>query len=315
MSVRTFNFRILITAMRFEKILFISACVLGFLFSLWVQVSQSASLCLQQSCAAFANFTFFGLSMWVLAMAYFAFCALLALLKKVRALGVILALGGLCEFALLALMAALFPCLYCLIQSVIAFAAIGIYVYSQGILRRFTVQAVMGLFVVLLSMNAGFYLRDTSSPWPLAGDESAKVHIYFSPSCKSCSQLMAQFALESDIAWHPVAEYPEDIAFVAEMQKFISQGVHIADAYQIVLSDPPKGRLAHMDPRYIRLQYHLWKNEAHLVRSGTNLLPHLEFYGIPAFLENRPKSNFFKLPGNPFAVKDSCAIGEGRDCE
>ncbi|MCQ2443998.1 MAG: hypothetical protein MJ061_00655, partial [Mailhella sp.] len=159
----------------------------------------------------------------------------------------------------------------------------------------------------LLICNAGGLARELAGPWsPIPGSGDGAVRVWFSPSCPACRSLAEQSADIGAARWHPVPEDTRDVWVIAEMNGRLRAGLPLPEAIAAAQAavPPPEEfdsdagfRLGLLRPEMLLLQFRLWRNQAHVLASGSPRIPLVEFSGIPAFLQERPEN--IKGSGHP----------------
>ena len=269
----------------------------GLLFCIWVFFTGGEALCLTDGCALFQDFRLAGISLWQAGAAFFCCLLILALLRLVRAACCCAALALAADTALLCVMLFTAPCVNCLIVgSLIALSFLAFRSESEyGKKER---SALALVWFLLLLVNVGSVLRDTSEPWsPLPAQKEASVHIYFSPSCRACRTLLSRADDLKGAQWFPVPEDTRDIWVISAMTKNLEKGMSlelaVEEAQKAVpalpdFKDDASFRLGLLRPGMLLLQFRLWQNHAHVLSAGNDRLPFLEFKGLPTFLTEPP---------------------------
>lgn len=266
-------------------------CLVGLFFCLWVLFSGGEELCLTNGCTLFQETEIAGISLWHAGSALFVFLLLFCLARFVF-MARLLALAALfIDTFLLGVMLFTAPCVNCLIVGIlIALACLSLCRVEKNSAR----PALFWLWLLFFLFNAGSVVRDFSEPWHLLAGEEQAVHVYFSPSCQACRKLTAQAEKLSEARWYPVSENRRDLWVIHAMQERVESGVPLSRAVAEALAAVPEGaafeasreyRYGLLRPKMLLLQFRLWKNRAHVLASGSERLPFVEFAGLPsAFL-------------------------------
>jgi len=151
--------------------------------------------------------------------------------------------------------------------------------------------------------------KDMLRPWPVYGQTSASVQVYFSPSCPGCQKeiekLLAARNLassgESDldrVAFYPVALKPGDYERVEAFQNVLGLTLNVEQAFQAcwsktVHAPAPWGQ-------WLTVRLGLLRNRMILARMGVNKIP-LVVSGSVA-MESGSSSG-------------ECGFVEGKDCD
>lgn len=266
----------------------------GLLFCLWVWHTGGESLCLSNGCALFQNFALAGISLWQAGIAVFSTLFLLCLFRLVPAAVLLAALCLAADTALLGVMLFTAPCTNCLIVgALLAFCFFSL--RRQHAAPR-SHSPLLTLWGLLFLFASGGILHDLAEPWsPLPGEGPGAVHVYFSPSCRACQQLLEQADQLEDARWFPVQENDRDLWIIHEMERRLAQGKTLPQSLQEALASAPSSidlkenrtlRISQLKPAMLKLQFRLWKNHARVLASGSDRLPLVQFLGLPAFLRH-----------------------------
>lgn len=277
----------------------------GLLFALWNVLGDTSALCVTEGCSLFQNFTIAGYSLWWLGVIGFAVLLIPALFGFAK-LGEILAgLGLIADIALLAIMLITAPCFNCLIIGLLLALTYWVFRHAATDKRaKRSFPILIGIWTVFFVVNAGGILRESTTPWAIrapsieqGGIQNAPVHIYFSPSCSACRELVSgiasqerQSGQQAPAVWYPVAEDDKDIFIIISMYQKVQAGkdldIAMAEARdefaakEITFAD----RITLLSPSSLLAQLRLWQNMAHVLSSGSNRLPFVEYRGIPSGL-------------------------------
>ncbi len=261
---------------------------LGVLFSAWNVFDEASVPCLT-TCTVFQGFTIGGYSMWWGAMLAFAALMLVAFLGY-TALGYILAgIGLVLDIGLLGIMLFIAPCSSCLVIALLLVCSFlsfrREFVYQKALKgQRFSYPWLVLVWFVLFTINTGMIAQSYVHPWAIIAPENARIHVYFSPSCSACQELLRGVSPEdaAQIAWYPVAETPQDMAAIKAMQTQIElANTPIQQAFELALTEPGISPLQALQPQLLLLQFKLWRNQAHVLEAGKGIMPFIEFHGTP----------------------------------
>lgn len=275
-------------------------CLAGLLFCLWVLFSGGEALCLTNGCTLFQDLQIAGVSLWHLGAVLFALLLLCCLARLMPAARLLALAAVLADTVLLGIMLFTAPCVNCLLVGLlIALACLSLH---RSTPRR---PALLWLWLLLFLFSLGSVVHDLAEPWSPQAEGSASVHIYFSPSCQACRTLTAQAERLNQARWYPVPENRRDIWVIRTMLEKMNGGMPLAQAAAEALAAVPEGpafdeareyRLGLLRPELLLLQFRLWKNQAHVLASGSKRLPFLEFAGLPVALLPREEHVSQALP-------------------
>ena len=268
----------------------------GLALSVWNLVDTASIPCPTAGCAIQAAFTLGGVALWwpgALLFALLAVCALTGQRRPGYALAGLALLG---DIPLLLLMLFSMPCFTCMLAALcIALTFMAFREPAGGMLRsRGTPQrpVVLVLWALLFIATAGLFLRGTVSPWAIAApDGQPSIRVYFSFDCAACRKLL--FGMSSDmastVAWYPVAEGAESATAALAMERALQNGLSVADALREARAAEPASVGQRLAPSWWIMQIRLWINRSHVLLSGHDLLPMVEFYGTPNALLASPR--------------------------
>lgn len=262
--------------------------LLGAAFCVWSAYGNALNVCFTTGCSLYQDVTLAGISLWWGGVGAFALLGLLAMTGRLW-LGIFVA--GLCLFVdvlLLLLMMLTAPCVACLVVA-LPFALC--YLTFRQIAARRDVRVgrsvLLYIWSVLFIINIGAVIRAETGTWAMHGPQDATVRVYFSPSCKPCRETVTALSGRPNVAFYPVAENDADIGSILAMKLALNKGVTMGEA----LSAKPvilKSFLSHGTPDMLMLRFHLLCNKAHVLASGSQSLPFVEYQGMPSGLTPRP---------------------------
>lgn len=277
---------------------------LGFIFSTWNIVGASADYCPTGSCTLFANFSILGISLWWFGAFYFAILLTLCLFGLARIAKPLTTFGLISDLILLLIMLFTIPCNFCVIIAIfIGLSYLSIRYETRKITHTFPLPKLLILWGLILIMVCGNIFINSIATWKLVPAKSTQnIQVYFSPSCEACTKLIQQQWDNPNIAWYPVQENEDDIWFIKFIQNAYENGDNLNEALMKSKSSPLIAEASIFDCFSIEhwvLQLRLWRNAAHIMRSGQNNLPFIEYNGLPSTLTNTvPSTNNDTSPLN-----------------
>ena len=261
---------------------------LGIILCALSALQKADALCVTTGCALFKEFTIAGISAWWFGLTAFSLNTLLSLLGRRQAALLFATLFLLADMCFLLIMAFSAPCVPCLLAAVLfALQYISIAGAAPGkISRAGTALLVCWFFVV--SPNMFSALDETFGIWTISGPENADMRLFFSPSCAVCLKAVPAFASnpENNVAFIPVAESAEDERTILLMNRYLAEGNTMYAAFRRATKavSPAPASLLEM----LRVQWHLYRNKAHLMQMGVDRIPVLVTNGLPESLYKRP---------------------------
>lgn len=261
--------------------------VLGAAFCVWSASGNALNLCVTTGCSLFQDFTLGGISMWWFGAAGFAVLVLLSLSGR-PVLGV--AGAGLCvvvDVVLLGIMLTTAPCVGCLFAALLFALTYLAFRYSshkrdQPLPRSWLLLVWMCLFIA----NVGAVVKAEADTWPMHGPDDPGVRLFFSPSCSACREAVNSLSGRVNVAFYPLAENDQDVPAVAAMIAAVEKGDSMAEALASVKNIPEISTLGAYAPEYWLLRFRLLRNKAHVLASGSEAIPYIEFHGLPGFLSS-----------------------------
>ncbi len=273
-----------------------SLSIVGILFALWNIWGDASVLCITEGCSLFQGFSIGGVSLWWIGLVGFSFLLFPAVLGS-ASVGMFMAGAGLLlDIGLLLIMLFTAPCFNCMIIALIlALTYLSFrYAANEGRRRPRGFSWLLGLWGLLLLLNLGGMAQGLSSLWAVdqPAEGQADVHVYFSPSCPACRELVRSMPEKQSAAWYPVAENDADLLIIADLAARRDKGVPFKKAFEEALAAAPElvrpGDVLRLS--VLRLQISLWRNRAHVLEAGSPRLPFVEYWGVPAQLTSQNSS-------------------------
>ncbi len=276
-------------------------------WSLTLALGGGESLCVLSGCELYRDVVLFGLSLWWYGFAGFLGIAATCVLEWRRlALG-LAATGVALDCGLLAWMAFSVPCSDCLIAAALFFSIwLTLLPLISG--RQKSAAALSLLWLLLFSPNLVAGVKEFVDPWPLVGENTAPIRIFFSPSCAACRDVVQANATQppSVTAFYPVAENDDDLLVIRTMGTLLGQGETLPQALAKALAaervTPDLGdRLA--------WELRAYRNRLTLARLGVDRIPVTVIVGAP----NRAAEKLQPGPSGATALPLPAA-GDYRSC-
>ncbi len=267
---------------------------IGALFSAWHLFSSDATLCLTAGCTLQHNVTIGGVSLWWPGTVLFAVLFLCAAFRKPLIGAWLCAAALIADLALLVLMLLTAPCFSCLLIAFLMALCFSSFLRALQTpwktstpIAASCLLAVWGLFFVI---NAGLTLRESIRPWAISSPvaEAPRANVYFSTSCSACRRLVLGISPReaAKLAWYPIAEKDDDIYAVNAILQEMRQGLPLDIAFRKATDAPHAYALSLKDSLLLKVK--LWINHSHVLLSGHDTLPFIEFFGVPDALLRKP---------------------------
>ncbi|MDL2210842.1 hypothetical protein LJC26_08605 [Desulfovibrio sp. OttesenSCG-928-O18] len=270
--------------------------------------------CPGTGCHLFQDFFFYGISLWWVGVAYFAFMAL-ACFRRAQMLALTVAGLALCaDGVLLVIMLFTAACVTCLGAAAlmgVLFFILRRHVYSkspQPAGPSFVLLAWGGLFIAALALAGTEQVR----PWHIAGTEQMERRVYFSPSCPACRDAITVFADQA--MFIPVAERESDYPAIFAMQRALESGKNMPEALAAA-QNPPAYPALSLENAMFRLR--LLRNKAEVLRLGFDQLPLIMINGMPQAMRPaaRPSAQPSSALPPELTTVDSCGGQNPEPCD
>ena len=295
--------------------------VLAFVFCLWIGLGNRFEICVTAGCTLFEDAKLAGISMWWYGAA--AFTAL-GICSACRYPGAGFVLAWVFLFAdalLLTLMIFTAPCINCLVVAgffFLIFLCLRKADRDSGYMsfQKPAKSLLVTLWSVLFIINIGAVLKSEVSTWSLGGNEkTASVHLFYSPSCSACRQAVEALAGKVDVAYYPVAEYPQDFARIAYMVSAVKKGETVNAAFQQAQSAKPLPFMQEFTPEALLLKFRILRNKAHVYQSGSKVIPFIEYRGLPSQLTRNMRSEIARLEAEKAKLEEQVKAGRQEEAQ
>lgn len=270
--------------------------LVGLAFSVWNAWDAASVPCLSAGCTLYQTFTVNGFSLWWVGAAAFGLFALLAVTGQAGAGRLVAGAGVALDCVLLCVMALTLPCFACMVAALLLALCYWAFRHAAGAPKRIGQGSRRGFSFLLLIwslcfvMLLGVALHSSMSPWAVRGpaeDEASSVHIFFSPSCSACRQLVNGMpaAEAARVSWYPVAEDERDLPVLLALRRRLAVGDESMSAALAASRDAPAlSFLDFFSPETLLMRFRLWRNQTRVIESGDGQLPFVEFRGLPLAL-------------------------------
>ncbi len=240
------------------------------------------SLCITQGCSLHGEAGLLGVSFWWWGALGFASAAGLAVAGLVRQ-AFYLALAMLALDAMFLLwMAFSAVCASCLLAAALL-AALAFALRPPSGRARALLTAAALVWALLFTPNLVNAVKETASPWPVAGEQDAVMQVYFCPTCASCQKLLFDMLRQGwadNTAFFPVVNNETDLAYVCCLHEDLAGGADLGEAFESMLA--PEPRCA--PPSFwssLQLRFALYRNKMQLYSHGQTSVPLLLARGRP----------------------------------
>jgi hypothetical protein len=276
----------------------------GFLFCILSALGITDTFCLTKGCEVYKGYTIAGISLYWIGATVFLLLGLMALWPvSYRLLSIFTGLALVGNFFFLILQFLLWPCTNCLIVA----ALIGGFACRLCFHVKSGLRMLCMVWLVLFSANMLLLAKESVPPWPVMGNNNAEIHVFFSPTCPACRQVVENFLerpdLTPNVAFYPLAKDDDDRQRIKLLLQNLNQGMQPAEAFSAHWQHHPQMDKWHYD---WRITLNLWRNQLHLAKKGVTQVP-LIVSRIP--LDQRSDINA--------APQEGCSIfsGDSEICE
>ena len=270
-------------AFSFQPLLF---ALLGALFCFLIVQGNELNFCTTEGCNLYHDMTVAGISMWWIGLASFAVLACLALLAPPAFGRFVSGLMLFGDCGLLTLMSITAPCVNCLMVAVLFALTYRAFRKAQAQAHAKTLHTslLLCLWGILFCINAGTVVRSELGSWAISGNEDARVHLYFSPSCPHCRDALQFYAGSVETAFYPIKDDADDIYRIHAMEQALAQGLNIEEALRAAQNAQKWESWLHLHPQILLLNLRLLRNKAHVFLAGSHGVPFLEYHGLPSLV-------------------------------
>jgi hypothetical protein len=316
-----------------RKILVGSLCItlLAVMFCVWSAFGNDVNLCISAGCSLYQNFTINGISLWGLGVSVFSVLALMAIVGAANFGRLLAGIALFCDICLLLLMALTAPCVSCLIVALFFAASYMSFRFAaeDRISRagksngRSGNSVLLWVWLALFTINLGAVARSQAGIWPIieSRHEEVTTRLFFSPSCSSCREAVGILSGRVDVAFYPLCENDADLYKIVKMRKLLDTGANMAEALSQAQEVQIPDGMSSYTPDMLLLRFQLLRNKAHVRAAGSEIVPFLEYQGLPAMLKQTksstgaPSARQGELHANPLSNSNELPLSplvEGR---
>jgi len=267
----------------------------GLFFCLLSVFRMTDVLCVTQGCSVYEELSIFGVSLYGFGSTAFFMLLCFAIARQGRYLLMASACFLMLDSVFLTIQILLWPCMKCLIVAALFGAVMAAAMIRE---RKTWMNWVMSVWFLLFFADVAAIAKESVSPWPVFGSDAAPVHLYFSPTCISCQEmidaLMAKTDVPTQIALYPISKNSEDTGKIMFLEKQLKNGATLKEAmalYQEV------EEVNTNDPAYLRTILNTFKNMLALSRMGVTHVPFLV-----------ARTPFWSNAGNSVSSEDDCPV-------
>lgn len=277
--------------------------LIGLIFCLLNLQGLATTICHTAGCTLYQDFKILGLSLWWYGLGFFSLLTFIALLGQNNLGFKLITLGLLADCFLLLLLSLTSACLNCMLVALIlglTFLAFRFSLKKEAL--RLRSRIVFYLWLSLFLATSLNLAHQEIKTWALVKSEEPSVLLFFSPSCPSCQEALAFYSGHVGASFYPVLDREDDWLKVLKMHKALKDGQNLKEA--LALASDPNALEANLSlSESLKIRLGLLLNKAHVLASGSQGLPYLEYRGLPSFiakeLKRRAKAGLeesFKAP-------------------
>lgn len=252
----------------------IGLSIFGLLFCLLSAFKMTDAVCVTQGCSVYEGLSVGGISLYWFGGAAFLMLTCCATGWRGRYLTATAAFFLILDMVFLVIQILLWPCMQCLIVAAF-FGAVMRVAMVQG--KPPWTRWVLTAWFLLFFVNGISAAKEAIPPWPVYGTDAAPVHLYFSPTCPACREMIAALLTKSDIdaqiALYPIAKNSEDTQRIILLEEELKHGTPLKES--LSLCEQAKVPAMTYDMAYFRAMLNTFKNMSALSRIGVTHIPFL----------------------------------------
>ena len=239
------------------------------------------TLCFTEGCRLTQDAKLLGLSLWWYGAGCFAAIGILAIVKQFRLAFLLSSIALAADIFFLAWLALAAPCFSCILGGFF-FLAVFFALYRIGSPLNQWPKILAVLWFLVLSPSVFSTLQEAAPPWPLFGNPSAPIKVFFAPTCPACHRTLEYFMpdIGGGVAVYPISRNEADYKKILVMRQALEKGSRFQDAYMISQAKEEPDKKPGTVERW-RLNWRLWRNKVFLIRSGVKSIPTVIMQGGP----------------------------------
>ncbi|MBF0528309.1 MAG: hypothetical protein HQK55_03365 [Deltaproteobacteria bacterium] len=251
-------------------------------FCLANALGRGQSLCFSEGCLLYRNVKILGISLWYFGVAAFLTQAVMAAVGRTKS-GFFLSLVYLAiDSGFLAWLAFTATCFSCLLVALLFVLALFSF-YLRERANLFLTKPLLLLWFFFLAPNVISLTQEViSAPWPVSGRQTARIQIFFSPTCPACENALGFFLADPnpDLALYPVSRSDRDSELIEDMLSMLQRGHSLKQALNNINSTPhPSSELNFFDR--ILTRWRVFCNKVAMSRMHQRSLPLILMTGAP----------------------------------
>ncbi len=273
------------------------ASLAGLIFCAWSAYGNTIDICISAGCDISKDISIGGISLWWFGCAAFALLVILSFSGR-PVLGIIV--SGAClvaDVGFLFLMLLTASCISCLVVAILFALSYSAFRHANNTFDLPVPRSWLVLFWLLFFIaNVGSVVRENMLPWAIHKTENSTVNVYFSPTCPSCLDAVAALNNSASAAFFPIAKNDQDLALIALMQDNLEKGHSPLEAITLARQNINTAATQGIFSNII-LKFRTLINSSYLARNGIEVVPVIEYKGLPGFLAPRSGSDTsYKAP-------------------
>ncbi|MBI5594387.1 MAG: hypothetical protein HY881_28395 [Deltaproteobacteria bacterium] len=267
----------------------------GLFFCLLSAFRMTDMLCVTQGCSVYEDLSLFGVSLYGFGSAAFFMLLCFAIARQGRYLLMASACFLMLDSVFLTTQILLWPCMKCLVVAALFGAVMAAAMIRE---RKIWMKWVVSVWFLLFFADVAAIAKESVSPWPIFGSDAAPVHLFFSPTCPSCQEIIDALMAKTDapiqIALYPISKNSEDTGKIMFLEKQLKNGTALKEA---MASYQEAKEVNTNDPAYLRTILNTFKNMLALSRMGVTHVPFLV-----------ARTSFWSNAGNSVSPEDDCPV-------
>ncbi len=249
--------------------------VAGLAFCLLSVFKMTDAICVTQGCSVYEGISVGGLSLYWFGAAAFGMLLVCAVARGGKYLAGVAALFLILDMGFMGIQILLWPCIQCLVVAAFFGAVMAVATVRS---KKSWMRWILTAWFLLWCVNGVAAAKESIVPWAAYGTDAAPAHLFFSPTCPACREMIAGLLtkpdLQTQIALYPVAKNAEDTQRILILEQELAKGTPLKEALN-QCEQAPLTEKAPVDMAYLDTLWKAFRNMSVLSRSGVTHIPFL----------------------------------------